>query len=140
MDYRELAIKAFEAQKRAYTPYSHFGVGAALLCSDGTVYGGCNIENSAYSVANCAERTALFTAVYEGHRDFQAIAIVGKPDEAQEFDTCSPCGVCRQALSEFCDVETFDVILAKTPDDYQVYKLKELIPLNFNAANLTKKS
>ncbi len=135
MDYRQLTKMAFEAQKKAYAPYSRFSVGAALLCADGRVFSGCNIENSSLGVSNCAERTALFTAVYEGYRDFTAIAVVGKSEEDEEFDLCAPCGICRQALSEFCDADTFDIILARTPDDYEVYKLKDLFPLHFILKN-----
>lgn len=129
---------AFEAQKRAYAPYSHFQVGAALLCGDGEILGGCNIENASYGACNCAERTAIFRAVYEGKRDFQAIAIVGKPEDAENFDHCAPCGICRQVMAEFCDPETFEIILPRSVEDYRVYKLKELLPLSFTAANMEK--
>ena len=131
LEKRELVEAAFTAQKRSYSPYSHFGVGAALLCGDGRVFCGCNIENSAYGVSNCAERTALFTAVYEGCRDFKAIAVVGKKEEAESFDFCPPCGICRQALMEFCDPESFEIILAKDPDETVTYKLKDLMPVGF---------
>ncbi len=95
---RALIAAAIEAKKRAYAPYSRFSVGAALLCADGTVYTGVNIENASYSVTVCAERTALFSAVADGKRSFSAIAIVG----GEEGAPCFPCGICRQALCEFC--------------------------------------
>lgn len=131
-----LILKAFEAQKRAYTPYSHFQVGAALLTGTGKIYEGCNIENASYGACNCAERTAFFRAVYEGEREFQAIAIVGKPEKEKEFDYCAPCGICRQVMAEFCHPEDFEIILAKTPEDYQIYRLKELLPLSFTGSAL----
>lgn len=129
---RELLIKkAFEAQKKAYAPYSHFQVGAALLAEDGTIYEGCNIENASYGACNCAERTAIFRAVYEGKQKFRQIAIVGKAESAKEFDYCAPCGICRQVMSEFCSPKEFEIILAKTEDDYKIYTLEELFPLSF---------
>lgn len=121
--------------RHAYTPYSHFKVGAALLAADGTVYTGCNIENSAYTPCNCAERTAFFKAVSEGARDFRAICIVGGM-EGRLTGYTAPCGVCRQVMMEFCDPETFEIILAVSPEDYQVWKLKELLPMGFGPANL----
>ncbi len=121
-----LIREAYEAQKFAYAPYSRFYVGAALLTAKGRVYRGCNIENAAYSPASCAERTAIFKAVSEGERDFAAIAIVGSRDAY-----LPPCGVCRQVMQEFCDRETFQIILAKAPEDYKVYRLSELLPEAF---------
>lgn len=103
MTHAELYALAEKARGQSYSPYSHFAVGAALLCSDGTVYTGCNIENAAYSPTVCAERVAIFKAVSEGRCDFAAIAIAGGPaDAADARDDCFPCGVCRQVLSEFC--------------------------------------
>lgn len=131
---RETLIRrAFEAQKKAYAPYSHFQVGAALLAEDGTIYEGCNIENASYGACNCAERTAIFRAVYEGKRKFCQIAVVGKAEDAKEFDYCAPCGICRQVMSEFCSPKEFEIILAKTEDDYKVYTLEELLPLSFTS-------
>lgn len=138
MKIEELIARAFEAQKRAYTPYSHFQVGAALLCKDGSVYGGCNIENASYGASNCAERTAFFRAVYEGKREFQAIAIVGKTEEAQEFDFCAPCGICRQVMAEFCDPKKFQIILPRSLTEYKVYTLEELLPLGFTGADMSR--
>lgn len=132
---RELIVKAFEAQNFCYTPYSNFNVGAALLGTNGKVYQGCNIENAAFSPTNCAERTAFFKAVSEGQQDFSAIVIVGNKAYVKmgEGDYCAPCGVCRQVMAEFCNLETFRVILAKSPDDYKEFLLKELLPLGFTS-------
>ena len=106
-----LIEEAFAARKMAYTPYSHFQVGAALLTEKGGIYRGCNIENAAYTPTNCAERTAFFKAVSEGERSFTAIAVVGGPEGASEFDWCAPCGVCRQVMKEFCHEDAFQIIL-----------------------------
>mgnify|MGYP001004035012 FL=1 len=138
---RELLIeKAFEAQKFCYTPYSNFNVGAALLTSDGTIYQGCNIENAAFTPTNCAERTAFFKAISEGQMDFVAIAVVGNKDGIKqgEGDYCAPCAVCRQVMAEFCDLDTFKVIIAKNTDDYLEHTLGELLPLAFTGKNLDK--
>ncbi len=136
MERKELIRAAFDARKKAYTPYSHFKVGAALLSKDGQVFQGCNIENAAYSVANCAERTALFKAVSEGVLEFECIVVVGGPEDADEFSLCEPCGVCRQALAEFCDVDTFRVILARSEDDYEEFRLCDLLPHAFLPSHL----
>nr|WP_295677358.1 cytidine deaminase [uncultured Intestinibacter sp.] len=138
---RELLIeKAFEAQKFCYTPYSNFNVGAALLTSDGTIYQGCNIENAAFTPTNCAERTAFFKAISEGQMDFVAIAIVGNKNGIKqgEGDYCAPCAVCRQVMAEFCDLDTFKVIMAKDINDYKEYTLGELLPLAFTGKALDK--
>ena len=138
---RELLIeKAFEAQKFCYTPYSNFNVGAALLTSDGTIYQGCNIENAAYTPTNCAERTAIFKAISEGNKEFVAIAIVGNKSGIKqgEGDYCAPCAVCRQVMAEFCDLDTFKVIMAKDINDYKEYTLGELLPLAFTGKALDK--
>lgn len=132
---RELAKKAIDMRNYSYAPYSNFRVGAALLADNGTVYGGCNIENAAYGPSNCAERTAIFKAVSEGVRDYTAIAIAGGPEEGIK-DFCAPCGVCRQVMMEFCHPESFRVILAKSEDEYRIYTLAELMPLSFSAADL----
>ncbi|HIZ21768.1 MAG TPA: cytidine deaminase [Candidatus Blautia faecigallinarum] len=128
---KELIRSAFLAQKRAYTPYSGFQVGAALLTRDGKIYEGCNIENASFGATNCAERTAFFRAVYEGERDFLAIAIVGKPERAQEFQYCAPCGICRQVMAEFCSPKEFQILLPRSEEDYKEYTLEELLPLSF---------
>lgn len=132
----ELVEQAFLARNRAYTPYSHFQVGAALLTQEGRIYLGCNIENAAYTPTNCAERTAFFKAVSEGERNFSAIAIVGGPKGREELSYCSPCGVCRQVMMEFCDPKHFRIILAGTKEEYRVYMLEELLPMGFGPENL----
>lgn len=138
MDAKLLIEKAFEAQKFAYTPYSNFNVGAALLGDNGKIYLGCNIENSAFSPTNCAERTAIFKAVSEGQKKFTAIAIVGNKKDIKQGDGdyCAPCGVCRQVLQEFCDPKTFKIYLAKSVDDYKEFTLEELLPLGFSPSDL----
>ena len=132
-----LIRKAFEGQQFAYTPYSHFRVGAALRAKDGRVYTGCNIENAGYTPTNCAERTALFKAVSEGVREFDAIAIVGSLQGEVNTLVTGPCGVCRQALYEFGG-DALTVIMAKTEDDYIVTTLGALLPYGFGPANLEK--
>lgn len=133
---KDLIAGAFSAQKKAYAPYSGFQVGAALLTENGRIYEGCNIENASYGASNCAERTAFFRAVYEGERNFRAIAIVGKPNNAEKFEYCAPCGICRQVMAEFCVPETFEIILAKSEEEYQTYRLEELLPLSFTGSAL----
>lgn len=131
IDEAELVRRALKARKRAYVPYSHWAVGAALLTKDGKVYEGCNIENAAYSPTNCAERTAIFKAVSEGEREFAAIAVVGGRETEEAENICAPCGVCRQVMMEFCDPDTFRVILG-TKDGVQVSQtLKEMLPYGF---------
>ena len=119
----------------SYTPYSNFKVGAALLAKNGTIYTGCNIENASYTPTNCAERTAFFKAVSEGVRTFDAICIVGGKDGVLT-EYAAPCGVCRQVMMEFCDPETFRIILAASRERYDIYTLKELLPLGFGPNNL----
>ncbi|WP_054742542.1 cytidine deaminase [Cellulosilyticum ruminicola] len=138
IDVKLLIDNAFEAQKNAYTPYSHFNVGAALLAANGKIYKGCNIENAAYTPTNCAERTAFFTAIAEGVKDFTAIAIVGNKDGIKmgEGDYCAPCAVCRQVMAEFCDLDTFKIYIVKNREDYLEYTLGELLPLAFTGKNL----
>lgn len=138
MNKSELIRLAFKARENAYTPYSNFKVGAALLAKNGKIYQGCNIENATYSPTNCAERTAFFKAVSEGVREFNAIAIVGGLETTKngEFEYTPPCGVCRQVMMEFCDYDNFTVILAKSEHEYKEYKLSEIMPLGFNKDNL----
>lgn len=132
----EMIDLAVEQLAYSYTPYSHFKVGAALLTKDGKLYTGCNIENAAYTPTNCAERTAFFKAVSEGEREFQAICIVGGKDGVLT-EYAAPCGVCRQVMMEFCNPETFQIILATGREQYEIFTLKELLPLGFGPANLT---
>lgn len=132
---RQMIRTAVAQLQYAYTPYSHFKVGAALLAKNGKVYTGCNIENAAYGPSNCAERTAFFKAVSEGIREFDAICIVGgKEGVLTEF--AAPCGVCRQVMAEFCDPEEFQIILATDEKNYKIYLLKELLPESFGPGNL----
>lgn len=119
----------------SYTPYSGFKVGASLLTKDGKLYAGCNIENAAYTPTNCAERTAFFKAVSEGEREFRAICIVGGKDGILT-EYAAPCGVCRQVMMEFCDPDTFQIILATSKEQYEMFTLKELLPLGFGPNNL----
>lgn len=125
----ELVNAAREVMQKAYSPYSGFCVGAALLTTDGELFCGCNVENVSFSVTCCAERSALFAAVSSGKRSFSAIAIAGG-HKGKISSTCPPCGVCRQALSEFCNKD-FRILLA-TDDGYEEHTLAELLPLNFN--------
>ena len=124
---------AHEARERAYAPYSHYAVGAALLTKDGRVYQGCNIENASFSATNCAERTAFFKAVYDGCNDFAAIAVVGgpagKPVQAQD-EPSGPCGVCRQVMQEFCGPD-FEIHMQKAGGGVFTVKLPELLPFGF---------
>lgn len=133
MDYKTLIREAIAAKEMAYAPYSHFRVGAALLTKKGKVYKGCNIENVAFTPTNCAERTAFFKAISEGEKDFAAIAVTGDAD-----DYLYPCGVCRQVMVEFCDLQEFKVIVANTEEDYKIFSLGELVPGAFNAEELAK--
>lgn len=135
---QDLVIRAIEAQKFSYSPYSGFQVGACLLAKNGQTFTGCNIENAAYSPTNCAERTAFFKAVSQGVLEFQAIAIVGNLKGCNDDDKnyCPPCGVCLQVMSEFCDPRTFKVILVKTKDDYCEYLLGDMLPFSFTSDDL----
>lgn len=138
IDYSFLVKEALEARKMAYVPYSKFAVGAALLCEDGEIIRGCNIENAAYSPTNCAERTAFFKAVSEGKTDFVAIAVVGGPENEDPKEFIAPCGVCRQVMMEFCNPDEFEVIVGKSAAEYRLYKLDELLIAGFSPKNLLK--
>jgi len=130
---REDLIKAaMEAKEHAYAPYSNFRVGAALLTKDGKIYQGCNIENAGYTPTNCAERTAFFKAVYEGERNFEAIAVNGDAD-----DYLYPCGVCRQVMAEFCAPD-FKVFVSKKNGEYLEFTLAEILPGAFTSTELEK--
>jgi len=135
MSDRELIDLAIEARNNAYTPYSDFKVGAALLSKEGKVYKGCNIENAAYTPTNCAERTAFFKAVSEGVTDFKAIAIVGGYDK-DGLKFCPPCGVCRQVMMEFCESDKFRILLLDEDDEIKSYLLKDILPFGFGRNNL----
>lgn len=145
---KELVLMAMKARTYAYTPYSHHDVGAALLCTDGKIFTGCNVENAGYTPSNCAERTAVFKAVSEGYTSYEKIAVVGGMNDLSTIELCAPCGVCRQVLNEFVDAEKFEVILARvehaddvdsiTEDDITITKvtLADLLPYGFGPKNL----
>ena len=127
MDYKELYDLALEATKNAYTPYSHFNVGAALLTDDDKVYTGVNIENASYGGTICAERTAMVKAISEGHRKFKAIAVAAVSEGKEQVS--SPCGICRQFIFEFGD--NIDVIFGSDRESLEIFKIKDLLPGGF---------
>ena len=122
----ELIEKALEAREKAYAPYSKFKVGAAVLTAGGKIYTGCNVENASYPVGICAERVAISKAVADGETEFIVIAIVGSGE-----NYCMPCGMCRQFMAEFCK-EDFEIIVAKSVDDYKIMKIGEILPYTFD--------
>ena len=132
MTREKLAELAIEAMGHAYAPYSGYQVGAALLCADGTVYQGCNIENASYTPTVCAERNAFFKAVYDGHREFAALAVCGGKDGVIT-GFFPPCGVCRQVMQEFCAPD-FMIYMGRGDDSYEAVPLEQLLPYGFNAA------
>ncbi|MBQ3604017.1 MAG: cytidine deaminase [Clostridia bacterium] len=125
---QKLINAAMQARMESYSPYSGYSVGAAVLTASGEIFSGCNIENASYGATMCAERTAIFSAIAAGHKNFTAIAIVGGKDG--EADLPYPCGMCRQVLSEFCDKD-FKVIIARSETDFEEYTLGELLPHSF---------
>lgn len=131
---KQLIETAVKAREMAYAPYSHYKVGAALLAKSGKIYTGCNVENASFTPTNCAERTAFFKAISEGDREFEMIAIVAGKDGEELSKNCTPCGVCRQVMTEFCDKD-FKIILG-TPDDFKVLTLEEIMPYSFTATEL----
>ncbi len=136
MTKEKLIDLAFAAMDKAYAPYSGYKVGAALLSKSGRVFSGCNVENAAYGPTNCAERTAFFKAVSEGEREFSAIAVVGGKD-GNVKDLFVPCGVCRQVMAEFCNSD-FEIIVAKSPEEYSVFTLSEMLPMGFSPKNVAE--
>ncbi len=132
----ELILEAKKAREHAYVPYSHHSVGAALVTKSGKIYYGCNVESASYTPTNCAERTAFFTAVCDGEREFEKIAVVGGMEGTDGNAPCAPCGVCRQVMMEFCNPENFKIVLANGEDRQLEFTLKELLPLGFGPANL----
>jgi len=128
-EFKKLIKEAEKARKRAYTPYSKFQVGAAVLCSDGKIFTGCNIENASFGLTICAERVAMFKAISEGSTKFEAIAVIGDTDKP-----CSPCGACRQVISEFG--EDIPLIMANLKGDVQIKKIEELLPEAFGKNDL----
>lgn len=132
---QNLIQSALTARQFAYVPYSGYAVGAALLCADGGIITGCNIENAAYGPTNCAERTAFFKAISEGKNKFKAIAICGGKKDEQPQSFAYPCGVCRQVMKEFCEPD-FRIVVAKSTEEYEIYSLAELLPNSFGGENL----
>ena len=130
MNYDVLVKKAIEARENAYAPYSKFKVGASILTEDGTIYTGCNVENASFGATNCAERTAIFKAVSEGHRKIKAVAVVGSDNEYTY-----PCGICRQVMVEFAH-EDFKIIIVKNVNEYMVKDMNEILPGAFTIENL----
>lgn len=125
---QKLINAAIQARSNSYSPYSGYSVGTAVLTASGEIFSGCNIENASYGATMCAERTAIFSAVAAGHKNFTAIAIVGGKDG--KADLPYPCGMCRQVLSEFCDKD-FKVIIARSKTEFEEYTLGELLPHSF---------
>lgn len=130
MDYNTLIMAAVKALKNSHSPYSHFPVGAALLCKNGKIFTGCNIESSSYGLTICAERVALFKAISEGYKEFLAIAIT-----SQSGESCPPCGACRQLLWDFC--QDIDVLLVENHKEFQKFKIAELLPKAFGEGFLS---
>ena len=128
----KLMCSALMARQNAYSPYSGFSVGAALLTAEGEVFTGCNVENMAYPAGLCAERVALFSAVAAGHRKFRALAVCGGTAGQEPEDFCMPCGMCRQALSEFCGPD-MEVYVGKGPEEFRRFTLGELLPHAFDS-------
>ena len=131
LEIQKLMDCAIKARENAYSPYSHFAVGAALLCEDGTLFEGCNIENASYGLTNCAERTAIFKAVSEGHVTFKALAVV-----ADTEGPCAPCGACRQVMAEF---KIPLIILGNLMGNIKIVTIEELLPFSFSECDVTGK-
>lgn len=131
LEIQKLMDCAIKARENAYSPYSHFAVGAALLCEDGTLYEGCNIENASYGLTNCAERTAIFKAVSEGHTKFKALAVV-----ADTEGPCAPCGACRQVMVEF---KIPLIIMGNLMGDIKIVSIEELLPFSFSESDVIGK-
>lgn len=130
-DVQQLIECAIEARQQSYSPYSNFAVGAALLCEDGTIYKGCNIENASYGLTNCAERTAIFKAISEGHRKFKALAVVADTERP-----CAPCGACRQVMKEF-KIPT--IIMANLMGHMEIVSIEDLLPFSFSDCDVMGK-
>lgn len=131
LEIQKLMDCAIKARENAYSPYSHFAVGAALLCEDGTLFEGCNIENASYGLTNCAERTAIFKAVSEGHIKFKALAVV-----ADTEGPCAPCGACRQVMTEF---KIPLIIMGNLMGNIKIVTIEELLPFSFSECDVTGK-
>lgn len=133
MNYDILIQKAIEVREMAYAPYSDFKVGAAVLMEDGKIFTGCNVENASFGATNCAERTAVFTAVAEGYKVIKAVAVIGDP-EGYTY----PCGICRQVIVEFAEGPQMPIIIIKNKDEYIVKTLEEILPGSFTKKDLNK--
>ena len=131
LEIQNLMERAIKARENSYSPYSHFAVGAALLCEDGTLYEGCNIENASYGLTNCAERTAIFKAVSEGHIKFKALAVV-----ADTEGPCAPCGACRQVMAEF---KIPLIIMGNLMGNIKIVTIEELLPFSFSECDVIGK-
>ncbi len=131
---KELFQLAIDAMKNSYSPYSNCKVGAALLCKNGKVFTGTNIENAAFGPTICAERVAVFKAISEGEKEFSKIAVVGGKDGVIN-GIFAPCGVCRQVLREFCE-DGFEILLGETEEKFETVILKDLLPLSFSPENV----
>lgn len=131
LEIQKLMDCAVKARENAYSPYSHFAVGAALLCEDGTLYEGCNIENASYGLTNCAERTVIFKAVSEGHIKFKALAVV-----ADTEGPCAPCGACRQVMAEF---KIPLIIMGNLMGNIKIVTMEEVLPFSFSECDVTGK-
>ena len=131
LEIQKLMDCAIKARENAYSSYSHFAVGAALLCEDGTLYEGCNIENASYGLTNCAERTAIFKAVSEGHIKFKALAVV-----ADTEGPCAPCGACRQVMAEF---KIPLIIMGNLMGNIKIVTIEELLPFSFSECDVIGK-
>lgn len=131
LEIQKLIDGAIKARENSYSPYSHFAVGAALLCEDGTIYEGCNIENASYGLTNCAERTAVFKAVSEGHITFKALAVVADTEEP-----CAPCGACRQVVAEF---KIPLIIMGNLMGNIKIVTMEELLPFSFSECDVIGK-
>ena len=138
MDNKKLIEYALSARNYSYSPYSKYRVGAAVLCSDGSVFTGANIENATYGATVCAERTAVFSALMGGHKDIVSIAVCGGSESETDnlSDYAYPCGICRQVLREFANPEELNVIVARSCEDYREYKLEDLLPNSFGPDHL----
>ncbi len=134
MNKKDLFVIAKDAMEKSYAPYSNYNVGAALLTKNGNIYKGCNVENVSYSATNCAERTAIFSAIANGEKEFEAICIVGGKN-GEITDYAMPCGICRQALAEFCD-EDFKIYVGINENDIKKFTLGELLPCSFDKSKL----
>ena len=136
MNKKDLFVLAKETMQNSYAPYSKYNVGAVLLCKNGNIYKGCNVENASYSATNCAERTALFSAISNGEKEFSAICVVGgKNGEIEDY--AMPCGICRQVLSEFCSAD-FKIFVGISENDIKEYTLGELLPFSFDKSRLAE--